>query len=54
MNPKIQTGANCANGENFSVSSVTSCSKITLREAKNNGWTVISMKDCWKTIFPPP
>jgi hypothetical protein len=21
-------------------------------EAKKNGWTVISMKDDWKTIFP--
>jgi hypothetical protein len=22
-------------------------------EAKKNGWTVISMKNDWKTIFPP-
>jgi len=24
-----------------------------MAEAKKNGWTVISMKDDWKTIFPP-
>jgi hypothetical protein len=24
-----------------------------MAEAKKNNWTVISMKDDWKTIFPP-
>jgi len=24
-----------------------------MAEAKNKGWIVISMKDDWKTIFPP-
>jgi len=24
-----------------------------MAEAKKDGWTVISMKDDWKTIFPP-
>jgi len=24
-----------------------------MAEAKKNSWTVISMKDDWKTIFPP-
>ena len=25
-----------------------------LDEATQRGWTVVSMKDDWKTIFPPP
>ena len=25
-----------------------------LDEAKARGWTVVSMKDDWKTVFPPP
>ena len=24
-----------------------------LDEAKERGWTVVSMKDDWKTIYPP-
>jgi len=24
-----------------------------MAEAKKDGWTVISMKDDWKAIFPP-
>jgi hypothetical protein len=27
-------------------------SEALMGEAKKNGWTVISMKDHWKTIFP--
>jgi phosphoglycolate phosphatase-like HAD superfamily hydrolase len=28
-------------------------SDALMAEAKKNGWTVVSMKDDWKTIFPP-
>ena len=28
-------------------------SDALMAEAKENGWTVVSMKDDWKTIFPP-
>jgi hypothetical protein len=27
-------------------------SEAIMAEATKNGWTVISMKDDWKTIFP--
>jgi hypothetical protein len=27
-------------------------SDALIAEAKKNGWTVMSMKDDWKTIFP--
>ena len=30
-----------------------SVSDALMAEAKKDGWTVISMKDDWKTIFPP-
>jgi hypothetical protein len=30
-----------------------SFSDAPMAEAKKKGWIVISMKDDWKTIFPP-
>ena len=30
-----------------------SVSDALMVEAKKDAWTVISMKDDWKTIFPP-
>jgi len=27
--------------------------KLGLDEAAAKGWTIVSMKDDWKTIFPP-
>ena len=30
-----------------------SVSDALMAETKKDGWTVISMKDDWKTIFPP-
>jgi hypothetical protein len=32
---------------------VLSVSDALMAEVKKDGWTVISMKDDWKTIFPP-
>jgi hypothetical protein len=32
---------------------VLSVSDALMAEAKKDGWTVISMKDGWKTILPP-
>ena len=34
------------------VTSASSTRRSTRRQAK--GWTVVDMKDDWKTIFPPP
>ena len=30
-----------------------SSSEVPMAEAKKNSWTVVSVKDKWKTIFPP-
>ena len=35
-------------------SKIGTFSDALMAEAKKNGWTVVSMKDDWKTIFPPP
>ena len=34
-------------------SKIGTFSDALMAEAKKNGWTVVSMKDDWKTIFPP-
>jgi hypothetical protein len=34
-------------------SKIGTFSDALMAEAKENGWTVVSMKDDWKTIFPP-
>jgi hypothetical protein len=34
-------------------SGIGNFSDALMAEAKKNGWPVISMKDDWKTIFPP-
>jgi hypothetical protein len=34
-------------------SKIGTFSDALMDEAKNKGWVVISMKDDWKTIFPP-
>jgi len=38
--------------ENPIVKQVGTFTQALYGEAKKNGWTVISMKDDWKVIFP--
>jgi len=35
-------------------SKIGTFSDALMADAKKNGWTVVSMRDDWKTIFPPP
>ncbi|MEZ6078207.1 MAG: hypothetical protein R3C56_21785 [Pirellulaceae bacterium] len=32
----------------------TSASRTRARRSRRQGWTVVDMKNDWKTIFPPP